>query len=83
MLASLVAFRRRMRQSFGLKLREEIHAGAMFTHPGALVRIKRNDRLAIVRHLIDELAGLEYVNVITVRVDKLEKPEGYDPFVKG
>lgn len=83
MLAALIAFRRRMRATFGLKLREEIHAGAMFTRPDELVRIKRNDRLAIVRHLLDELAGLEYLNVITVRVDKLGKPANYDPFSKG
>lgn len=40
-LSALIAFRRRMRAAFGLKLREEIHAGQMLTSPGPLVRIKR------------------------------------------
>jgi hypothetical protein len=82
-LSALIAFRRRMRATFGLKLREEIHAGAMLTHPGPLVRIKRNDRLTIIRHFIDELASLGYLSFINVRVDKQGKPAGYDPFVKG
>ena len=38
-----------MRQAFGLRLREELHAAALVNDPGALVRIPRNDRLTIVR----------------------------------
>lgn len=83
MLAALIAFRRRMRETFGLRLREEIHAGAMLTHPGMLVRIKRNDRLTIIRHFLDELASLDYVSIINVCVDKLAKPETYNPFERG
>jgi Protein of unknown function (DUF3800) len=82
-LAALVALRRRMRQKFTLKLREEIHASSMLTHPGVLVRIKRNDRLAIIRHFLDELAALDCVSIVNVRIDKFGKPPGYDPFVKG
>lgn len=82
-LSALVDFRRRMRAKFALRLRDEIHAGSMLTHPGELVRIKRNDRLTIVRHMLDELAGLGYVSFINVRVDKLGKPNGYNPFEKG
>lgn len=79
-LDAFIAFRRRMRVAFGLKLREEIHAGAMVSHPGPLVRIKRNERLTIIRHLIDELAALRYLSIINVRVDKQGKPAEYDPF---
>src|SRR5512141_2312456 len=82
-LAALIAFRRRMRESFGLKLREEIHAGTMLTRPGRLVRIRRNDRLTLIRHLLDEIASFEGVRVITVRVDKLDKPANYNPFERG
>ena len=82
-LNAFVSFRQRMRDKFGLKLREEIHAGAMLSHPGPLVRIKRNDRLTIIRHFLDELASLGYVSFINVCVDKLGKPNGYDPFAKG
>ncbi len=83
MLAELIAFRRSMRERFGLRLREEIHAGAMLTRPGGLVRIKRNDRLTIIRHFLDQIAAIDHVSIINVRVDKLDKPAGYDPFARG
>ena len=79
-LAQLVGFRRRMRDKFGLHLREEIHAGAMITKPGDLQRIKRHDRLAILRAFADELAQNQDLNVINVVVDKHGKSSGYDVF---
>lgn len=69
-LDALIGFRQRMRSKFGLKLREEIHAGRMLNHPGPLLRIRKNDRLTIIRHHLDMLASLEYLNVINVRIDK-------------
>jgi hypothetical protein len=83
MLAALIAFRRRMRESFGLKLREEIHAGTMLTRPGPLVRIRRNDRLTLIRHFLDQIVSFDGLRVVTVRVDKLDKPADYDPFERG
>jgi hypothetical protein len=82
-LAAFISFRQRMRATFGLKLREEIHCGSMLTRPGPLVRIRRNDRLTIIRHFLDELVALGHVTLINVRVDKQGKPAGYDPFAKG
>lgn len=81
-LATLVDFRKRMRAKFGLLLKEEIHSGKMLNQPGSLARIKRNDRLAIIRHFLDELSKAGYLNIITVRVDKQGKPPNYDPFEK-
>lgn len=81
-LDQLVDFRKRMRATFGLLMREEIHAGQMLSRPGPLVRIQRNDRLTIVRHLLDELAAMTFLNIITVRIDKNGKGLGYDPFEK-
>jgi len=81
-LNRLVVFRERIRKTFGLLMREEIHAGHMISRPGPLVRIRRNDRLAILRHLLDELAGMDFLSIINVRVDKNGKPAGYDPFEK-
>lgn len=69
-----------MKVQFGLNLREEIHAGAMLTRPGDLVRIKRHDRLAILREATDELATMADLNVINVVVDKQGKPANYDVF---
>jgi len=69
-LEQLIEFRRRMRDKFGLLMTEEIHASGMINRPGALVRINRNDRLTILRALIDEITHLPDVNVINVVVDK-------------
>jgi hypothetical protein len=79
-LNKLIDFRLRMRTKFGLLLKEEIHAGAMLSRPGNLVRIKRNDRLAIIRHFLDEIATIPDFRIISVRVDKQGKPPGYDVF---
>ncbi len=79
-LNQLIGFRQQMRQKFGLKLREEIHAAAMITNPGDLVRIKRYDRLAIIRAFADELAAMTDITLINVVVDKLGKPPSYNVF---
>ncbi len=69
-LNQLIDFRRRMKVRFGLRMREEIHAAQMINRPGELVRIRRNDRLTIIRAFADELTHLPDVNVINVVVDK-------------
>lgn len=69
-LQQLIEFRRRMRDSFGLKMTEEIHAAGMINKPGPLVRISRNDRLRILTALVDEITRLPDVNAINVVVDK-------------
>jgi hypothetical protein len=79
-LTALINFRLGLRSKFGLLLREEIHAGAMLSHPGKMVRIKKNDRLTIIRHLLDEVAALSDFRVVSVRIDKQGKPDGYDVF---
>jgi hypothetical protein len=79
-LQKLLAFRCGLRDRYGLKLREELHAGAMINKPGALVRIKRHDRLAILRDFADALASIPELNVINVVVDKEGKPPGYGVF---
>lgn len=63
-------------------MREEIHAGPMLARPGKLVRIKRNDRLTIIRMHLNELASMKFLNIINVRVDKQGKAADYDPFEK-
>lgn len=81
-LDKLIAFRRRIRASYGLKLREEIHCAAMLNSPGALIRIPRHKRLMILREFSDELARLVDVDVFCVVVDKRAKSTSYDPFKK-
>lgn len=79
-LDQLIDFRRRMRATFGLKLREEIHATELINKPGPLQRIKKHDRLTILRMLARELSSMPNINVINVVVDKQSKPPEYDCF---
>ncbi|MFZ0279660.1 MAG: DUF3800 domain-containing protein [Candidatus Sulfotelmatobacter sp.] len=80
-LNQLVDFRRRMRTQHGLKLREEIHVSEMIGRaPGALQRIRKHERLAIYRKLLDELAGYQDLNIINVIVDKQGKGPDCDVF---
>lgn len=80
-LDQIIGFRQRMRDTFGFRLREELHAAAMINRPGPLIRIKRNDRLTIIRNFADELARMTDLNLINVVVDKQGKPSDYDAFV--
>lgn len=79
-LSTFLAFRRNLRASFGLLLREEIHASHFINKPGELVRIKRNDRLSILRFFADELSGMDALRVINVVVDKRKRPAGSPVF---
>jgi Protein of unknown function (DUF3800) len=76
----IMDFRRKLRDDVGLKLREEIHAGALISRPGPLARIQKHLRLKIVRDFADQLASMEELNVISVLVDKQNKSAGYDVF---
>ena len=78
----IITFRRRMKQQFGLLLREEIHSAALINKPGDLVRISRNDRLTILREFADELAAMSDLNVINIVIDKQKagRPPDYDVF---
>lgn len=76
----IIEFRRRLRKRFGLKLREEIHAGKLITHPKELSRISKNERLAIIRMSADELSTMPDVCLINILNDKANKVSGYDVF---
>lgn len=75
LLDELIQFRRYLRDSKGLKLRDEIHASDMINKPGELIRIKRNDRVDIMKKCIKWLADQGDLNVINVVVDKRNKSE--------
>lgn len=76
-LDQLIAYRQRMRNSFGLLMRDEIHSAHLINKPGDLVRIQRNNRLTIIRAFLNEVGALPEISVINVIVDKRGKPEGY------
>jgi len=79
-LDDLIYFRRQLRNSTGLKLREEIHASDFLNKPGLLARIKRNDRLDILKQCIDWCASQNNISIINVRVDK--QGASFDVFEK-
>ena len=79
-LEEIIKFRKLLKQKFGLRLREEFHASGFITRPGVLVRIKRNDRLAMIREFADFISTLTDMNLINVVVEKQDKPIDYDVF---
>lgn len=79
-LNKIIELRKKFKHKFGLHLRDEIHASAMINHPGSLVRIKRNDRLTILREFAEKLASLPEFNIINIVVRKQNKSSEYDVF---
>src|SRR6185437_3361216 len=79
-LEQIIDFRKRMKQLYSLKLREELHGAAFISHPGDLIRIKRYDRLAIIREFAAELSSMHDINLINIVVDKQGKSAQYDVF---
>lgn len=77
-LDEILEFRKRMKSTFGLLVSEEIHASPFINRPGKLVRIRRNDRLTILRHYADLLASISDLSIISIIVNKTGKPAGYD-----
>lgn len=67
-----ISFREYLRDSKGLKLDEEIHASEFINTPGELVRIKKHNRLDILKKSVDWVAN-HNIKVITVVVDKPRK----------
>lgn len=80
LLDAVILFRRHLRTKYGLKLREEIHAGQMLRSPGALARIPKSLRLRILRDVVDFEASLPDINIVNVLVDKKGKGMTYDVF---
>ncbi len=79
-LESLIVFRKHLRETKGLKLREEIHASHFITNPGKLVRIKRHDRLDILKQCVDWTAKQNNMNIISVVADKQNRKSGVFDF---
>ncbi len=79
-LERLIELRRSFRQRYTLKLREEFHASQFISRPGAMVRIPRHQRLAMIREHTDLLATLTDLSVINILVDKQVRAQGFDVF---
>lgn len=70
----LVRFRHWIKQRYGVYLDAEIHAAAMINKPGkvdpSLRKLRKYERLAIIRHFADKIKTLADVSIINVVVDK-------------
>lgn len=75
----MIAFRRRMKSSYQLGVRDEIHA-AEFVRSSGSVNLPRNIRYLILRHFSEELSRMNWLSVTNVAVDKQGKPPVYDAF---
>jgi len=75
-------FRIRMHDRFGLNMREEIHTTHFFSRRGGSGSSLRrpNDRLAVYRLLLREIASMDWIRVINILVDKVPKREPYNVF---
>lgn len=79
-LEALIDLRRYLRNTYGLKLREEVHAAEFIHKPGKLARIPKSLRLRILRDVIDFQANLTDINIVNVVVDKSQHAVGTDIF---
>ena len=75
-LTSLVDFRRALKASKGLKIKEEIHSVEFINRPGKLVRIPRNDRVDILKKCLSWLDSQQGVSTFSIVVDKQNKSGG-------
>lgn len=69
-LTELTSFRKALHIQKGLKMRDEIHCTEFINKPGELIRIKRNDRLDILKKCIDWLNSQETLSIFSVVIDK-------------
>lgn len=79
-LEAVIDFRRYLKSTYGLKLREEIHAAHYIHKPGKLNRIVKSLRLKILRDIIDFESNLSDISIINVVVDKSNKKQTDDIF---
>ncbi|HPO63858.1 MAG TPA: DUF3800 domain-containing protein [Candidatus Kapabacteria bacterium] len=79
-LDSLIQFRKKLKEEKTLKLREEIHCVKMINAPGELKRIKRNDRIDILKKCIDWINSQDGLNIITVCVNKKKRDKSEEVF---
>ena len=75
-LTRLYNFRKGIASHFDLRIHQEIRAARFMSRPGELVNIKKNDRLTILRHFINEISTLPEISIINVVVEKANKTAG-------
>ncbi len=77
----IAAMRKRLEESYGFNAMRELHAGEMMGRTSKkYADIKKQDRAAMFRHVLDFESTLDCARVINVVVDKENKAFGFNPF---
>ena len=79
-LEKIIEFRRGIRDKYGFKLREELHAQVLMQKPGEMARIPKSIRLKILKETLIFQSTLVDVSVINVVVNKSNYSQGADIF---
>lgn len=79
-LNDIIRFRRKIRDEYGVKLREEIHTTDLFSRPKELFRLQKHVRLQICKKMIDFQESLNYINLVNVVVRKEGKSDQFNVF---
>jgi hypothetical protein len=71
-LDEIVTFRRHLKKKYGLLMSEEIHAGVFINgSPNLKAGISLNDKLLILKECLLFLNGLDYISIVTVKIEKV------------
>lgn len=79
-LQNIVDFKREIKSIKGMNFREEIHCNELISRPRKLKRIKRNERLDIIKRAITFLNSQHDIKVFSVVVNKTTKAKDADIF---
>ena len=73
-IVDLLSFRHWLKRKYHIFLDDELHAAEMINAPRKLApslqRLKKHERLGIIRHFADKIATLSNVSIINVVIDK-------------
>lgn len=79
LLDESIDFRRVLKKDKGLLMRQEIHASEFISKRITFKKnISRNDRLDILKRCIDWLKQLDYIEILTVKIDKSRNQNPFD-----
>lgn len=74
-------FKRGLKERYGIKIREELHAVELTQNNKYLPDIKKSEKLSIFRTFLKVISRMPDVCIINVVVDKKDKPDSLDVFV--
>lgn len=80
-ITDLLAIRKKLKEKYGIGIRDEIHAAEFLRHANPK-GLPKHIRLQVLRDNLRMLAQLSYINVTNIVIDKSNKSASYDLFEK-